>query len=220
MTATQHPSAADDQASTPDRRVGTPAREPDSTGPQGWALKANLIADLTGRLDAGAQDRSHAPQLDVCRVAWGCRPVSRWLTSKVLPLASGSETAHKAAMAARFGSAQQPAQRRAPAHPARRVPGRVWDRARSRTDAMPSSAHTARIPMASTYIGLALPSSRMGPAGIEPATPSSGEDPGPRWQTTWYLPGRRGPRLLRGAVNGPEALSCCPSSSVRGGRRP
>jgi hypothetical protein len=26
--------------------------------------------------------------------------------------------------------------------------------------------------MASTYIGLALPSSRMGPAGIEPATPS------------------------------------------------
>jgi hypothetical protein len=40
-----------------------------------------------------AQDRSHALQLDVCRVAWGCRPVSRWLTSKVLPLASGSETA-------------------------------------------------------------------------------------------------------------------------------
>jgi hypothetical protein len=26
------------------------------------------------------------------------------------------------------------------------------------------------------------------PAGIEPATPSSGEDPRPRWQTTWYLP--------------------------------
>jgi hypothetical protein len=26
------------------------------------------------------------------------------------------------------------------------------------------------------------------PAGIEPATPSSGEDPPPRWQTAWYLP--------------------------------
>jgi hypothetical protein len=26
------------------------------------------------------------------------------------------------------------------------------------------------------------------PAGIEPATPSSGEDPRPRWQTAWYLP--------------------------------
>jgi hypothetical protein len=28
----------------------------------------------------------------------------------------------------------------------------------------------------------------------------SGEDPRSRWQTTWYLPGRRGPRLLREAV--------------------
>jgi hypothetical protein len=26
------------------------------------------------------------------------------------------------------------------------------------------------------------------PAGIESAIPSSGEDPQPRWQTTWYLP--------------------------------
>ena len=41
----------------------------------------------------------------------------------------------------------------------------------------------------------------------------SGEDPRPRWQTAWYLPGRRGPRPLRGAVNGPGAVSCCPSSS-------
>jgi hypothetical protein len=32
--------------------------------------------------------------------------------------------------------------------------------------------------------------------------------------------GRRGPRLLRGAVNGPEAVLCCPSSCVRGGRKP
>jgi hypothetical protein len=55
MTATQHPSEADDQASTPGPApsLGTPAREPDGTGPQGWALNASLIADLTGRLDAG-----------------------------------------------------------------------------------------------------------------------------------------------------------------------
>jgi integrase len=32
--------------------------------------------------------------------------------------------------------------------------------------------------------------------------------------------GRRGPRPLRRAVNGPGAMLCCPSSSVRGGRRP
>src|SRR5512132_4624548 len=32
--------------------------------------------------------------------------------------------------------------------------------------------------------------------------------------------GRRGPRPLRGAVNGPGAIACCPSSSLRGGRRP
>jgi hypothetical protein len=32
--------------------------------------------------------------------------------------------------------------------------------------------------------------------------------------------GRRGPRPLRGAINGPGAMACCPSSSVRGGRRP
>jgi hypothetical protein len=32
--------------------------------------------------------------------------------------------------------------------------------------------------------------------------------------------GRRGPRPLRGTVNGPGAVSCSPSSSVRGGRRP
>jgi hypothetical protein len=55
-------------------------------------------------------------------------------------------------------------------------------------------------------------------ARIEP-TPSSGEDPRPRWQTAWYLPGRRGPRPLRGAGNGPGAVSCCPASSVRGGPR-
>jgi hypothetical protein len=30
----------------------------------------------------------------------------------------------------------------------------------------------------------------------------------------------RSPRLLRGAVNGPEAVLCCPSSCVRGGRKP
>jgi hypothetical protein len=53
-------------------------------------------------------------------------------------------------------------------------------------------------------------------AGIEPATPSSGEDPRPRWQSGWYLPGRRRPRPLRGAVNDPGAVSCCPSLSVRG----
>jgi hypothetical protein len=55
-----------------------------------------------------------------------------------------------------------------------------------------------------------------------PLTPSSGEDPRPRWQTGWYLPGRRGPRPLRGAVNGPGAVSCCHlhPSGVAAGHEP
>jgi hypothetical protein len=65
-----------------------------------------------------------------------------------------------------------------------------------------------------------LKASVVGLAGLEPAASSSGEDPRLRWQTAWYLPRSTRTRPLRGAVNGPGAVLCCPSSSVRGGRRP
>jgi hypothetical protein len=66
MTATQHPSAADDQASTPDRHVGTPAREPNGTRPQ-WAKNDSIpIADK--KLDGRRRRQAPHPVLGRIRV--------------------------------------------------------------------------------------------------------------------------------------------------------
>ena len=79
MTATQHPSAADHQASTPDRRVGTPAREPDGTKRQSVSPEHDLTTSL---------QPSHGSSFQAPVVAWsvptrlaksGAVPAHRWI---------------------------------------------------------------------------------------------------------------------------------------------
>ena len=67
------------------------------------------------------------------------------------------------------------------------------------------------------------------PTHFQPCTAShkgyfdSGEDPRPRWQTAWYLPGRRGPRPFaeQSTAQGPSrAAQLHPSGVTRGHERP
>jgi hypothetical protein len=104
------------------------------------------------------------------------------------------------------------------------VPGRPRLRSLSAISPSSGSADLVGLPAAAWGETLGWPvdlGSSWSLARIEP-TPSSGEDPRPRWQTAWYLPGRRGPRPLRGAVTaqGPSRAAHLHPSGVAQGHEP